>query len=119
MGMTTLKATIKNPQEPKKQTEVEFLVDSGAIYSVIDKTILTELHVKPHGQKEFTLANGQIIKRKIGGLVYEYGGETGYAPVIFGEKGDSNLLGTVTLESLGYVLDPLKRRLLKLPLVLG
>lgn len=43
----------------------------------------------------------------------------GASPVIFGEKGDSTLLGTVSLESLGLMLDPLKRALRPLPLVLG
>jgi hypothetical protein len=31
--------------------------------------------------------------------------------VIFGEPGDSTLLGALTLEALGLVLDPLKRDL--------
>ena len=43
----------------------------------------------------------------------------GAAPVIFGEPGDSNLLGVVTLEALGYVLDPLKRELRALPMLLA
>ena len=41
------------------------------------------------------------------------------APVIFGEKGDSTLLGAVTLEALGVILDPIKRELRPLPMVLG
>jgi hypothetical protein len=32
-----------------------------------------------------------------------------YSPVILGESKDENLLGTVTLEIFGLVLDPLKR----------
>lgn len=95
------------------------MVDSGAIYSVVDKKVLKELKIKPFSEKEFFLANGQSVTRKLGGLVYEYGGEKGYAPVIFGEPGDSNLMGAVTLEALGLVLDPLQRKLLNLPMVLG
>ena len=45
--------------------------------------------------------------------------QRGAAPVIFGEPGDSNLLGVVTLEALGYVLDPLKRELRALPMLLA
>jgi hypothetical protein len=41
------------------------------------------------------------------------------SPVIFGEKGDTALLGTVSLESLGLILDPMKRVLRPLPMVLG
>jgi hypothetical protein len=41
------------------------------------------------------------------------------SPVIFGEKGDSLLFGTVSLEALGFILDPMKRQLRPLPMVLG
>ena len=34
-----------------------------------------------------------------------------YSPVILGEEEDENLLGMVTLEIFGLILDPLKREL--------
>src|SRR4029453_1056915 len=46
-------------------------------------------------------------------------GRQGASPVIFGEKGDSVLLGAVTLESLGVRLDALRRELGPLPMVLA
>jgi len=39
--------------------------------------------------------------------------------VIFGEPGDAVLLGAFTLEALGLCLDPLKRELLPLPMILA
>ncbi len=36
--------------------------------------------------------------------------------MIFGETGDATLLGAVTLESLGLVLDAVRRNLLPLPM---
>jgi hypothetical protein len=39
--------------------------------------------------------------------------------VIFGEKGDSTFLGTASLEALGLFLDPIRRELRPLPMVLG
>ena len=38
--------------------------------------------------------------------------------VIFGEKGDEPLLGMTTLESFGLVLDPFKRKLLPMRMLL-
>jgi hypothetical protein len=38
--------------------------------------------------------------------------------VIFGEEGDEPLLGATTLESLGLVLDPFKRRLIPMRMLL-
>jgi hypothetical protein len=39
--------------------------------------------------------------------------------VIFGEEGDATLLGTVSIEALGFMLDPIRRELRPLPMVLG
>ena len=39
--------------------------------------------------------------------------------MIFGQKDDSTLLGVVSLKALGLILDPLKRELRSLPMVLG
>ena len=39
--------------------------------------------------------------------------------MIFGEPGDYTLLGVVTLEELGLGLNPLKRELLPLPMILA
>lgn len=39
--------------------------------------------------------------------------------VIFGEPGDEALLGTTTLESFGFILDPFRRELRPLPMKLA
>ena len=113
MGVTEVRLKIKNPRNPSKAYEGKFLVDSGATYTVVPSSILKKLGVKPHGEEEFSLADATHIKRKIGSVLYEYEGVERAAPVIFGEKGDSNLLGIFTLEALGLTLDPLKRTLHK------
>lgn len=119
MGLTFVTATVSNPANTKKTAKVDFLVDSGAIFSVISQETLRKLGVKPHSKKSFTLANGEAVERSIGDLAFEYAGERGASPVIFGEKGDSSLMGAVTLEALGLMLDPLKREIRSLPMVLG
>ncbi len=99
--------------------KLRFLVDSGAVYSVVPKSALTELGIKPHSKQQFTLANGDTIERELGDALFEYGGRRGASPVIFGEPGDSHLLGMVTLEALGLMLDPLRRELRPLPMTLA
>lgn len=118
MALTHLKIKIFHPSEPRK-ADLDFLIDSGAVYSVVPSTILKKLNIKPDEERSFTLANGQTITRKLGGAKFEYNGHLGHAPVIFGEKGDSTLLGATSLEAMGMALDPLKRRLMPLPMVLG
>ncbi|MEK7165599.1 MAG: aspartyl protease family protein [Patescibacteria group bacterium] len=113
MGMTNVLLTIKNPQRPKSSYSGTFLVDSGATYTVVPEIVLQKLGIKPDREESFVLADGKIIKRMVSSALYEYQGIRGAAPVLFGEKDDSNLLGVFTLEALGLTLDPLKRKLHK------
>jgi len=119
MGLTVLEIEVGNPAAPEVTEKLEFLIDSGAIYSVVPTPILQRLGIKPLTQQEFRLANGSKIIRRKGIALYKYGGQIGGADVIFGEEGDSNLLGAFTLEALGLALDPLRRELKPLPMILA
>ncbi|MBI4429683.1 MAG: aspartyl protease family protein [Ignavibacteriales bacterium] len=119
MGLTVLNVQVGNPSNPKKLKELEFLVDSGAVHSVVSVSVLRELKIKPVKKEEFRLANGERIVRKKGFAFFKYGERIGGADVIFGEKGDSVLLGALTLEALGLSLDPLRRELKELPMMLA
>jgi len=72
----------------------------------------------PHWEHVFRLANGDHIVRKRGVAVFRYGDRVGGSDVVFGEEGDYTLLGAFTLESLGLALDPLKRELRPIPMLL-
>jgi hypothetical protein len=61
----------------------------------------------------------QEILFKKGIALFRYKDKIGGADVIFGEEEDSQLLGALTLEALGFVLAPLKRELKPLPMVLA
>lgn len=117
MAITFLKVKVSNPARPKKTKELEFLVDSGAVYSVIPKEVLKDLGIKFNFYQEFILANGEIVKWPVGNILFEYKNKKVAAPVVFGEKGVF-LLGATTLEALGMILDPIRRELKPLPMVL-
>ncbi len=119
MGLTVLKVEVGNPARPEITKEIEFLIDSGAIYSVVPLDVLESLGIVPLTPQEFRLANGETIVRKKGIALFKYGDKVGGADVIFGEPGDSTLLGAFTLEALGLALDPLKRELKPLPMILA
>ncbi len=118
MGLTVLEIEVGNPANPEVTEKVEFLIDSGAVYSVVPTATLERLGIKPLADQEFRLANGQKIVRKKGVALFRFGERVGGADVVFGEEGDATLLGTFTLEALGLVLDPLKRELRPLPMLL-
>jgi clan AA aspartic protease len=119
MGLTVLEIEVGNPADPEVTEKVDFLIDSGAIYSVVPTSTLEKLGIRPLAEEEFRLANGTKVVRKKGGALFRYGDRVGVADVIFGEKGDHKLLGAFTLEALGLVLDPLKRELKPLPMLLA
>lgn len=119
MGLTVLEVEVGNPARPEITEKVEFLIDSGAIYSVVPAPILERLGIRPLMEQEFRLADGSKIVRKKGVAVFKRGERAGGADVIFGEEGDSKLLGAFTLGALGLSLDPLRRELKPLPMILA
>jgi len=119
MGLTYIQASIANPAHPRRAARLKFLVDSGALYSVVPASVLLRLGIKPGKTKTVFLADGTEIKRAIGQALFRLNGDEGASPVIFGEGGDSVLLGSVSLEAMGFVLDPLKRELRPLPMLLA
>ncbi len=119
MGLTVVTIEVANPAAPAVRATVDFLVDSGAVYSFVPRVILEQLGIQPHGRERFRLADGSAIDRERGDAIFVYGTRRGAAPVVFGEPGDATLLGAVTLESLGLVLDAIRRDLKPLPMIVA
>ena len=118
MGLTHQRLTVKASHKSRKAVRVDFLIDSGAVYSLVPAKQLKSLGIKPYKSLDFALADGTIVTRSVGDAYFEYKGHGGAAPVIFGEGGDQPLLGATTLESLGLVLNPFQRDLHPMKLVL-
>jgi clan AA aspartic protease len=119
MGLTYVDVHIANPLRPKRRIRLSFLVDSGAFYSVVPASVLRKLGVKPRSRRAFTLADGSQVTRRMGEALFRFNGHEGTSPVIFGQKDDSILFGVISLEVLGFFLDPLKRELRPLPMLLA
>src|ERR1041385_2032063 len=119
MGLTQLTVEIANPAKPEATRALDFLVDSGTVYSVVPERVLRALKIKPIAEETFRLADGSRIVRKKGIAFFRYGERVGGSDVVFGMKGDATLLGALTLEALGLALDPLRRELKPLPMILA
>ncbi len=111
MGLTHVRVKVGNPADGGESEEVRCLVDSGAVYSLIPGFVLERLGIAPHSTREFVLANGEVISRRLATATFEYEGLRGDSMVIVGEPGDDPLLGATTLEGFGLVLDPFRREL--------
>src|SRR5437870_6319259 len=104
MGLTHVTVRIANPADSERHRDIEFLVDSGAIYTVVPKKFLEEIGINSHSKRSFLLANGEKFDRRMGTADVIYKRRHGAATVLFGEKGDFPLLGVTALEALGLIL---------------
>ena len=117
MGRTFVEGVVRGANG--KSLPVKFLIDSGASYSLLPTDVWQQLGLTPKRTASFTLADGTTIDRDISECHIALAGEEGHTPVILGQQGDEPLLGVVTLENLGLVLDPFKRTLQAMKLRLG
>ncbi|MBT9163859.1 MAG: hypothetical protein DDT24_00779 [Chloroflexi bacterium] len=109
MGITYIKGQVKGPSG--KQESVEFLIDSGATYSLLPKTVWETIELRPKRKQSFRLADGTRVERTVSEAFVILPQGEAHTPVILGEEGDEALLGVVTLENLGLVFNPFDRTL--------
>lgn len=109
MGLTYVKGTVGKTK--RKQKTLEFLVDSGAKYTLLPEWVWRELRLKPQREMKFVLADGTQIERGISECFISLPQGEAHTPAILGENGDEALLGVVTLEILGLMLNPFQRTL--------
>jgi predicted aspartyl protease len=98
---------------------VRFLVDSGATYSLLAEDDWKALELQPKRSARFTLADGTQLERRISECHLKLPQGDCHTPVILGESQDQALLGMVTLEILGLVLNPFSRELLPMRMFLA
>lgn len=119
MGLTYVRAKASRPAGRGRPINVRFLVDTGAVYTVLPEHIWRALKLKPQRTVEFTLADGTTITRHVSECRFTIEGQSATSPVVLGEPEDSPLLGAVTLETVGLMVNPLSRALLPMRLMLA
>lgn len=109
MGITYVSGTVTGPSG---EEGLDFLVDSGSQYTLLPQETWHRIGLNPVRRQRFRLADGTVMERDISNCVVRLVelGETP-TPVVLGEPGDVALLGAVTLEELGLVLNPFTRTL--------
>ncbi len=115
MGLIYAPVTIRNPADISKAWEGTFLVDTGAIDSLVPRDILETIGIKPDGQREYVLADGKEVKFDIAVARIEFMGEIIGSTIVFGEPGTDPLLGAIDMQDAGVVVDPRKETLQKMP----
>jgi len=85
MVLTVLEIEVGSPANPEVTERVEFLVDSGTLYSAVPTKILERLGIKPLSEQEFRLADGTKIVRKKGIALFKYKDKIG-GPMLFSAR---------------------------------
>jgi len=112
MSTFSVKGTVSNLTDPARHVSAELLVDTGAVYSMLPRSLLVSLGITPRSQRQFQLGDGRRVRWEFGDAVFTVDGYQAPSPVIFGEENCPHLLGAVTLEAMGVGVDPVNRTLI-------
>ena len=119
MGITHDVAVVANPKKAKPAFRMRLLVDSGATYSLLPEKVWKRLKLKATRSVEFDLADGTLITRPVAQAEFRILDREAISPVVLGADNDVALIGAVTLETLGLVLNPLSRELMEMRMLLS
>lgn len=117
MGVTHVEATIRNPAAPERSWQGSFLVDTGAIDSLVPRPQLEAIGLMPKRQRVYETADGREVTMDVTTGEIEFMGELTAGLIIFGDADAEPLLGVTALESAGIEVDPVNQQLKKLPSV--
>lgn len=117
MGLTYVDGVVTGPSGISRT--VRFMVDSGAKYSLLPLEAWRAIGLAPKRRMTFVLADGSMIERDVTECHIVLPQGDGHSPVILGEADDEPLLGVVTLEMLGFVLNPFNRTIQPARLILA
>lgn len=119
--MFKTKVKVSNVKDSSLYFEMEFWVDTGALYSFIPEEYLERIAVEPATKRNLVLADGRRDTRQLGFCDFEINGFEGRitCPVIFAPKGSLFLLGATALENFGVDADPVEKKLKPTRAVIG
>ena len=119
MAVTHIRGKVSRPDGRQRAISVRFLVDTGAIYTVLPEKVWKALKLRPERVAEFSMVDGTTITRGVSECRFTVEGQSATSPVVLGGPDDAPLLGAVTLETLGLMVNPLTRDLLPMRLILA
>lgn len=101
MSAIHVNATIRNLAEREKCWQGRFLVDAGAVESVVPKRHLHAIGLQPEEMRRYELADGTEVRLGIAGARIELMDTFTAGVVIFGEDDAEPILGSTALASMG------------------
>jgi predicted aspartyl protease len=114
MGTFHVRIEVGNPANGEFHW-VEPLVDTGATFSMLPESFLTEtLGLSPTGSQRFRLADGGMRDYGIGEARFRIADQERTSPIVFGPEG-RYLLGATSLQTFALIADTSHHRLIPAP----
>jgi len=113
-----VRGTVANPSDRSLRVELEFIVDAGAIYTVISKSVAEGLRLEETSRRKFKIANGDVVEYPISEAYIIVNGEGVTSVVAIADEKTPVLLGVTTLELMGLRVDPVTGKLTPLELMI-
>lgn len=110
MGHVYVDVTFSNMDDASKRLDITALVDTGATFSVLPIELARELALETTDRTTVETAAGPI-EMDMAWAIIETGDRRAPSPVLIAEHTEHVLLGVVTLEILGFGVDPRKGEL--------
>jgi clan AA aspartic protease len=107
----TFSVTIEVGSPDRSQfREMQALVDTGATFSWLPRSLLAELGHVPTTKKSFEIGDGSVVERDVGEAPVRIGSEVYNTVCVFADD-EQPVLGAVTLEQFLLAPDPVHQRL--------
>jgi len=74
VGMTYIAGKVMRVERGARSVRVRFIVDSGAVYSVLPEPVWKRLRLRRSRDAQFSLADGTVIERGMSRCTFEIAG---------------------------------------------
>ena len=118
MGTFTVEMEIGG-QDRQSWRRLEALVDTGASITAAPASTLRELGVRPSFEQLFQFAQGETRIMEIGYAWVRFEAREVLTQVLFNDEGTLPLLGAMALEGAYMGVDPVGKRLMPVPGLMG
>ena len=112
MGTFAVKFVVSHPLQPERQVALEGLVDSGALFTQIPEQILAKIGITPSGNRAVYYADGTGAVVPVAKADISIHGIETATMILCGRPKSLVLLGATTLETLGFGVDPIHKKLI-------
>jgi clan AA aspartic protease len=112
MGLFTVHVTLLNPDDKSRSTDIDLLVDTGALYTLLPAEVVSALGLRATDDWEARLASGERVVYPLGEVRVRLDRREYTTAFVSGPSGCPALLGALALETFGLAADSVHQRLI-------